>query len=145
MTRQTLFRCAALMLAATTAACATYPADAPGNAAPMRTFVPLGQPVAVANDYTVTALKVVEDSRCPTGVQCVWAGRVVVTVRIDGPGWTETTNIVSGERTISHGHDFLLIEVRPAQRPQSGVPASDYRFDFVMDYRMPPPTPPAGG
>lgn len=129
---------AALLLATPLGGCTTYPSDAPiaenGPPRPIRTFVAIGQPVYVGSDVVVTPQAVYEDSRCPTGVQCVWSGRVVVTTRIDGPGWRETVNLVSGEQQRVRGHDILLIEVLPNQHPQSGIPVGDYRFNFVMDY-----------
>ena len=130
---------AAMMLAAPLGACATM-SDGPivdnGPAQPMGSYVALGQPVYVSPDIVVTPTKLYEDSRCPSGVQCVWSGRVVVTTRIDGPGWRETVNLVSGEQLRVRDHDYLLIEVRPAVRPQSGISESDYRFAFRIDYRM---------
>lgn len=127
---------AALLLAAPLSGCTTYPGDAPivenGPPRPTGTFVAIGQPVHVGSDVVVTPRAVYEDSRCPTGVQCVWSGRVAVTTRIDGPGWRETVNLVSGEQQTVRGHDILLIEVLPNQRPQSAIPVGDYRFKFVM-------------
>ena len=131
---------AALFLAAPLAACATYPGDKPivdnGPAEPVGSFVAIDQPVLVGDNIVLTPKAVYEDSRCPTGVQCVWSGRVVVTTRIDGPGWRETVNLVSGEQQRVRDHDFLLIEVLPAQKTQSGIPEGDYRFGFRMDYRQ---------
>ncbi len=130
---------AAIMLAAPLSACATM-ANQPivdnGPSQPVGSHVALGQPVEVGSDIVVTPIKLYEDSRCPTGVQCVWAGRVVVTTRIDGPGWRETVNLVSGEQQRVRDHDFLLIEVLPAQKPQSGIPEGDYRFSYRIDYRQ---------
>lgn len=131
---------ATLLLAAPLAACATYPGDRPivdnGPAQPPGSFVAIDQPVHVAPDIVMTPKAIYEDSRCPTGVQCVWSGRVVVTTRIDGPGWRETVNLVTGEQLRVRDHDFLLIEVLPAQKPQSGIAESEYRFSYRIDYRL---------
>ena len=43
--------------------------------------VPLGEAVEI-DDITVRFSKVLEDSRCPRNVQCVWAGRAKVEVEI---------------------------------------------------------------
>ncbi|AKM09917.1 hypothetical protein AB433_07870 [Croceicoccus naphthovorans] len=120
-------------MAVATGGCVTYPADPVQDSAPARSFVGLGQPVSLGGGYVATPRKVYEDSRCHVGVQCVWAGRVVVTTQIDGPGWSETLNLVSGKPLRTHGHEFLLIEVLPAQHPQEDISESDYRFNFVMD------------
>jgi len=55
--------------------------------------IPLGDHVLL-EDYRIDFDKVVEDSRCPTGVDCVWEGRAVVGLTIVAPdGKTEQTEI----------------------------------------------------
>lgn len=39
---------------------------------------------STASGIKVTFLSVVEDSRCPDDAQCVWAGRVLIDVEIEG-------------------------------------------------------------
>lgn len=51
--------------------------------------IPLGETVSVG-DLNISFSEVVEDSRCPKGVQCVWAGRAKVKIE------------VSDEMTIDH-------------------------------------------
>lgn len=90
MLRLALFVALALPLAA--AGCApTAPASAPaGDGArvsrpdagePFR--LPLGQ-TATRDGHTVRFAEIVEDSRCPTGVQCVRAGEARIRLEIDG-------------------------------------------------------------
>lgn len=43
--------------------------------------IPLGETV-VLGDVSITFEKVVEDSRCPEGVQCVWAGNAKIQVKV---------------------------------------------------------------
>jgi len=40
---------------------------------------------AISNDINITFLEVLEDSRCPKDVVCVWAGQAKVKVLISGP------------------------------------------------------------
>ncbi|MGB3543376.1 hypothetical protein [Rubrivirga sp.] len=40
--------------------------------------------VALADGHEVRFLEVVEDSRCPDGAECVWAGKARVRVAVDG-------------------------------------------------------------
>lgn len=44
--------------------------------------VKIGQSVIISG-IKVTPIKVVEDSRCPSDVQCVWAGRIVVKTKFE--------------------------------------------------------------
>jgi hypothetical protein len=47
----------------------------------------IGQYAAIQSDnIKVTLVNVTEDSRCPNGVQCIWAGQVGVLVTVDKDG-----------------------------------------------------------
>lgn len=50
--------------------------------------------------HTVVFREVVEDSRCPRGVDCVWEGRVVVALEVDG----ERVELSNHERDENHVH-----------------------------------------
>lgn len=86
----------------------------------------LGETIRVGR-LTVRPLAVIEDSRCPSNVTCVWAGRVVLRLRI--------TSL--GERTISSieplalpgGGRLELAGVWPP-RVHGERPAGPYRFGF---------------
>lgn len=40
----------------------------------------INQKLDAKSDKEIVLVKVINDSRCPEGVQCVWAGEVVITV-----------------------------------------------------------------
>jgi len=112
-------------------ACVTvYPPDAP--VAPGLVYARLGQTVTVGGPR-VTPLAVLEDSRCPTGVQCVWAGRVRLSVRIGvGPGAT-TREMTSGMPLSVADGALTLVDVEPP-RSRGSAPSPDaYRFGFRFD------------
>ena len=71
-----------------------------------------------------------EDSRCPLNVQCVWAGRVVLSTRIYGPDFDETVPLVLGEPYATHGTSITLTSVQPEKMAGEEVPAPTYRFGF---------------
>jgi hypothetical protein len=75
-----------LLCVALTAACAL--ATEPGTAPLDREFgVREGEQVEVDQGLlTVRFLEVAEDSRCPTGAQCAWAGEGVVVLRLARAG-----------------------------------------------------------
>jgi hypothetical protein len=110
------------------AACATSP-PAPA-AAPEGTVVALGHPVAVA-DLVLTPMRVTEDSRCPINARCVWAGRITVETRVDGPGWRETLPMTLGEPAGTHGYVLNVISAEPG-RMAGAEPTQpqDYRFAY---------------
>jgi hypothetical protein len=58
----------------------------------------LGQPVTVSGPgLTVTFAALVEDSRCPIGSQCIWAGRAVISLTVAKAGMAPATLAVSNE------------------------------------------------
>ncbi len=48
-------------------------------------------------DVSIKFLEVVEDSRCPTGVECIWAGRAIVKVQVTFNGNKEEKMLTFGE------------------------------------------------
>ena len=69
---------------------------------------------------TVQFVSVVEDSRCPQGVQCVRAGRVVVAVRVSRAGQAgEEVNLASDPKDATaktvNGYTVALLNVQPAK------------------------------
>ena len=71
----------ALILPLLCLACASPSPPAPAAAPAGQATAGLGQTVRLGS-VSVTPLEVVEDSRCPADVQCVWAGRLVLRVRV---------------------------------------------------------------
>lgn len=57
--------------------------------------IPLGQTVDVKG-ISITFEEVVEDSRCPEGIDCIWAGRAIVKVNVAANGKTEEKTMIFG-------------------------------------------------
>lgn len=114
------------------AGCIVYQ-DAPivdgGPPAVQGTAVALGQPVQ-AGVVVATPMAVVEDSRCPALVRCVWAGRLVVRTRIDGAGWRETADLTLGEPRLVRGVTVSLVSGLPEKQADRETPMSEYRFVY---------------
>ena len=111
----------ALLLAL--AGCATAPALAPSTDGIARAG--LNERIYVDGPY-VTPLAVVEDSRCPVGVQCVSAGRTRVMVRIDLGSRSEYRELCSDKPLQVADGTLSLVEVAPA--PAARAQPSAYRF-----------------
>lgn len=58
--------------------------------------VPKGETV-VLKGVSIKFLEVVEDSRCPEGVDCIWAGRVIVKAKVTANGKSEERLLTFGE------------------------------------------------
>lgn len=64
------------------------------------TACPAGHTLNTTKEYNgvrITPLKVIEDSRCPEGAMCIWAGRLVVSVRLSSDIKIEEVSLVQGE------------------------------------------------
>ena len=82
---------------------------------------------------TITPLAIVEDSRCPAGAQCTWAGRVVVQVRIVNAGRSETRDVTQGQALAIAGGRLELVDVSPGRTQQGNPPPFAYQFGFSFD------------
>jgi hypothetical protein len=93
----------------------------------------LNKPVQV-EDVTATVLAVMEDSRCPTNVQCVWAGRVKVSMDFRSKQKDVGAEIGIGGMVSINGINFTLLAVDPY--PVSGHKTQDgeYRFTFKTEH-----------
>jgi hypothetical protein len=76
-------------------------------------------------------VQVIEDSRCPANVQCVWAGRVRVLAEIELRGGSEElrTTLTLGEPMHVADGALTLIAVKPDKKTGAINPRS-YRFTF---------------
>lgn len=105
------------------AGCATVPrAHAEGP-------VGLGQ-VAYTNGLRVRPIAVVEDSRCPANVMCVWAGRLVVHTEIIGGSRREMRNIELGQAQQIADGTLTLTSVEPPKVAGAAIDPAAYRFTF---------------
>jgi len=102
--------------------------------------VRFGASVEIPGDtVSVRFTDVTTDSRCPTGVQCVWAGEAVAQFWVEGsemvslrlgPAGTGTTNI--GASAIVRGYKVALVALKPL--PTAGGPVT--RSDYVATLRI---------
>lgn len=69
---------------------------------------------AFINGVRLTLNKIVSDSRCPAGVQCIWAGSVVASVSLKSDTDAETRNIESGKPPVGFDSFLIsLVDVKP--------------------------------
>lgn len=90
--------------------------------------VALGQK-AYVDGPLVQPVELLEDSRCPAKLQCVWAGRVRVKMLWIRPtGENQTFEVTLGEATSLADGAIRLDSVRPEKRADAPVRPEDYRF-----------------
>ena len=126
---QKMFRAAtlSLVIAATVSACA---ASRDVTALPEAANVAIGQR-AYADGPLIQPVAVIEDSRCPVGVACIWAGRVRVKILWLRPnGEAQPFEAVLGEPTPIADDAITLESVHPDKRADQAIKPGDYRFAF---------------
>ena len=114
----------ALMLAA----CSTVPS---ANAGPT---AGLGQ-VATVNGVRIRPIQVLEDSRCPALVRCVWEGRLTVRARMNGSGWTQIRDFQLGVLQAVDQYRVTLIAAEPQKAAPGEIDPRAYRFTFAISGR----------
>ena len=97
-----------------------------------RTTIGIGE----AGSYrgiTITPLSVVEDSRCPLGVQCIQAGTVRVNVESKFDNGTKRQDIIKlGESANVGTFAVSLMSVGPIAKAGTQIDAEDYEFGFEV-------------
>jgi hypothetical protein len=93
----------------------------------------INQPVEVLGE-TLIVRKVVEDSRCPARVPCVWAGTVKLDVVIRGGMGDGQVTLELGKEGTSEVNAFELITVTP-EKTTAEIADRDYTFTFEVTRR----------
>jgi hypothetical protein len=91
----------------------------------------------------VVPLRVEEDSRCPARVQCIQAGTVRLTVRIDARG-ARSERVLTLDRSIELAGGVLTLKnACPYPAHPGAIPKASYLFTFTFSLpgRAPPLVP----
>lgn len=84
----------------------------------------------------LTPVSVDQDSRCPGGVQCIWAGTVRLKVLVEPAGADYTVFATLGQPLGVDGGTLLLEQVSPQRGSTAQISPSHYSFTI----RYTPPT-----
>lgn len=109
------------------AACATVP---PASAGPSAAI----GGTATVGGLQVRPLELLEDSRCPALVRCVWAGQVRLLVDVmRGNGAHQQRELTLGQpQNIDWGH-LTLTDVQPPKLTPGATDPATYRFIFRFE------------
>ncbi len=118
----------ALFLVLALAGCATVSPEPALNP-----VAAIGQ-AARAGPFVVRPIAVVEDSRCPANVQCVWAGRLRLLAEINYDGSSEVLRreLVLGTPLPLPAGTVTLSDARPAPVAGRPIDPAAYRFIFTF-------------
>ena len=133
MTMRTLLLAAALF--AGTAACSPMAArPMPGDSGSGIVTLSIGAR-GHAGGLILTPIAIVEDSRCPSTVQCIQAGTIRVETRVERDGETSTVVLKPYENVLVAGHRVALLSACPYPSAPGKIAREDYRLTFTV---MPP-------
>lgn len=94
--------------------------------------------LAQFKDISIRPIALVEDSRCPTDVQCIQAGTVRVSVEVVSKTSTSTSVITLNKKFTTEDMAITLTAVTPGKISTVQNSNSDYRFTFnVMPQSAP--------
>jgi len=121
-----------LLAAASPGGCGHDAPTAPATGADTTlTLAPGAEAFPLGPVFGVTFLEVREDSRCPLGVMCIWAGNAVVRVGLRlGMGPTSPYDLnttVNPKSVIFGGYRVTVVGLAPLALPGATVPPGDYR------------------
>ncbi|HYC96121.1 MAG TPA: hypothetical protein VEB39_10530 [Sphingomicrobium sp.] len=102
--------------------------------APASPTARLGE-VAHTNGLKVRPLRVIEDSRCPINAVCVWAGRLVLRVEIEGGAGADTADLTLGQ-PLNVGGTLTLVSAEPSKQAGVAIDPRAYRFTFSFQRRL---------
>lgn len=76
----------------------------------------------------------INESRCPEGVVCVWAGQVTVTFDLKGDveGKLQLASLMNPADTLGD-YTFQLVSVDPYPKYKQPIERSDYRITIKVD------------
>lgn len=132
----------ALTLAAAAGAACTRPH--PILVAPETPFaLAPGESARTAEGVGVQYVSLIDDSRCPPGVQCVWAGTVRIAVTLTAPSrdaWSDTLDLVRKRRGATvdgFAVRFMAFEPPPVPPGAPRIDPARSRASFAIERPAP--------
>ncbi|CAN5650116.1 hypothetical protein BH24ACI3_BH24ACI3_02340 [soil metagenome] len=89
-----------------------------------------GDEKVAESGHTITFIELVEDSRCPEGVDCIQAGKAVIRVKVAADGREPQCITLETAETESkvevHGYWIRLISLDPYPKADAETPRESY-------------------
>ena len=86
---------------------------------------------AAINGVRIVPRRVIEDSRCPANVQCVWAGRLILEAQIGTPGQPDSVRqLTLGQPLPLPGGTLTMVAVMPPRVASGGPAPSSFTFEW---------------
>ena len=130
----------AIVVVISVASCAFSPVGPMPSQDPEIVLAPGASVRVTGTSLTVSFEAIVEDSRCPTGVTCVWEGDAAVGIRIDMPKaspsrYTLHTNSGFAREAEQDGVLVRLVDVTPHPAADRKTQPDEYRVTLLIKRR----------
>ena len=116
-----------------------HPCDKKGVPLNKEFDVKVGQEVTVEGEgLKIGFASVGEDSRCPEGVNCIWAGNGKVVVKLQKGKSTASVDLNTGVNPKRHsymGYEVTLVALRPHPKVNTTIAAKDYIATLMVSKR----------
>ena len=96
---------------------------------PERVSVKINRSVAAKGGIKIKFVELVEDSRCPTDTNCIWAGNAKIKVRVTKNGRSKDLEMNTGldPKEVSFaGYSFRLVGLTPEPRSNIRINRNGY-------------------
>lgn len=98
------------------------------------TLAPAERAVFSQERLEVQFVAIVEDSRCPRDVACLWAGEVKVQLAIRGKSAESTHHeLPEAQSTLVEGYRVTILEVRPEALSTRKISPEEYRVTLKVE------------
>ena len=77
----------------------------------------------------------IQDSRCPAGVQCIWAGEVRSSIVLSTPTKSETISIANNKPPyVFEGRQISMVAISPSSKtPNQTITQAEYKITFQVE------------
>lgn len=95
------------------------------------------QKVTKSGRITIEFLELIDDSRCPADVNCIWAGVARIKVRLSKNGKTADVELNTNDKrtTVFQGYSVTLDDLQPRQSTTSKYSPSAYSATLSVSKR----------
>lgn len=111
------------------------PTPPSSNPAATTVVLSLGQASSPVSGTTIKVWAVTEDSRCPSDVRCIQAGRVRVALMAVSPSGSSQIEMFPGQTAAAGPISVTLERVDPYPISTRKTQDSEYRFTFTLKAR----------
>jgi len=96
-------------------------------------------------EIAITLIKILDDSRCPTNLSCVWNGELAVEIMFESENNSKNVNLTTdpsgGLHSANHdciigNYNIKIVNVDPQKMADKKIKESDYRVAFSFEKQL---------